>query len=422
MNKSGTSVFTLVRGLLLPGNIRILAFTSMMTGIYVSLLNTILQPFVVQYLGFDVAILGVLVAVGARPSGLASSMIQPFAGALADLLGRRRLIFVGSAVGVLSMVSFFAAAETRSLVPLSLGYFFLGLSLLGNPASQAMIAETVAMEPGRVNVAYSVVFFFSALPGAVIPFFVGYFVSSVGYAILFGASAFLEAANLFVLFPQLRETRPPPGMGDGIAPHRFSLSQSVRLPRSLIRIFIPFAMDAFCFGVGGSIVYGMWSDYFGFTQGEIGLIYGVFSVSIVASQYFATRLLIVAGIRKTLAFSEFLTVVVLLSWLLDPVLPLLLVTSVVFGLSVATWVPAVSSLLMANAPVEERGSVLGKLAVFRGLIAFPAPILGGLIYGAYGYYLPVFLSVVGESITVVAILRLIPETSKPSVRAGPAQV
>ena len=396
---------------MVPGNIRILALASMLTGTYVSLLNTILQPFVVKYLGFDVAILGALVAVGARPSGLASSIVQPFAGAMADLIGRRRLILLGSAVGVCSMASFLLAAETRSLAPLSLGYFLLGLSLLGNPASQAMTAETVSMDPGRVNVAFSLMFFFTSLPGAVIPFLTGYLVSTAGYALLFAASAILEAVNLLALFPALRETRPTTGdPTDRASWPGFSLRNAVRLPPGFVRLFAPFAMDAFSYGLGGAIIYGMWTVTFKFTQDEIGIIYGTFCVAIVATQYFATRLLVAAGARKTLAFSESLTVVVLLGWILFQGLGPLIIISIVFGVSVATWVPAVSSLLMAASPIEEKGSIGGKLAAFRGLIAFPAPIIGGLVYSAYGFYVPLFLSVVGESITTAAILRLLPDS------------
>jgi MFS family permease len=413
LSKPRTGVFTETRQLLAPGNIRIIAFSSVLTGSYLLALNTFLQYFVVIYLGFSGTILGALVAIGARPSGLASSIIQPFAGHLADILGRKKLMLLGSAVGVCSMASFAFAALTRNILPLSMGYFLLGLSLLGNPASQAMVAETVAMDPDRMNIAYSVLFFFTSLPGVIVPFLVNYFVSSVGYAVIFAVAAILEATNLLVLFPRLRETHSLPQAGDGIrTARRFSFRESVRIPRSLIRIFVPFAMDAFSFGVGGSIVYGMWAKSFGFSLEELSLIYGVFAVSIVVSQYFATRLLLAMGTRRTLAFSEFLTVVVLLGWLLVPQLLPLLVISVVFGFSVDTWVPAVSSVLMAAAPVEERGSVGGKLAFIRGLIGAPAPVLAGLIYSAYGYYVPIFLSLVGESITTVALLKLLPEPNR----------
>ncbi len=412
MSKPTSSIFTLARGLLIPGNIRVLALTSMMTGIYVSLLNTILQPFVVKYLGFEVATLGILVAVGARPTGLASSIVQPFAGYIADLLGRRLLIVVGSAVGVCSMISFLVAAATHSLMPLAIGYFLLGLSLLGNPATQAMIAETVAMDPGKVNVAFSVVFFFTALPGAFIPFAAGALVSSLGYGILFGAAALLESANLVVLISQLNETRLHSQEYSSAPKSRFSLRQAVRVPPGFLRLFTPFAMDAFSFGLGGAIVYGMWTKQFGLTTDDIGLIFGTLSVSIVVSQYLATKLLLRAGTRRTLAFSEFLTVVVMLGWFLAPTVPALIFLSVIFGFSVATWVPAQSSLMMTAAPVEERGSIWGKLAAFRGLIAFPAPIIGGFLFESFGYYVPVSLGLIGEIFTTLAILRLIPKDTR----------
>jgi DHA1 family quinolone resistance protein-like MFS transporter len=407
MSRSSGSLFTLARGLLVPGNIRVLALTSMITGIYVSLLNTILQPFVVKDLGFGVAILGVLVSIGSRPSGLASSVVQPFGGALADLLGRRLLIVLGSGVGIGSMAAFLLAAATHELLALSLGYLLFGLSLLGNPASQAMIAETVAVDPGKVNVAFSVVFFFTALPGAFIPFAAGYLAASLGYVALFGMAALLESANLVIMIAKLKETRSKSSLGDSPATG-FSLRRAVSIPPGFLSIFAPFAMDAFAFGIGGSIIYGMWARAFGFTTVDIGLIFGTLSVSVVASQYLATKLLIRVGTRLTLAFSEFLTVVILFGWLIAPALPVLLLLSVVFGFSVATWVPALSSLLMVSAPVEERGSIGGKLAAVRGLIATPAPIIGGLLFSVYGYYVPVLLSLVGEVITTVAILRLLP--------------
>jgi MFS family permease len=380
----------------------------MLTGAYVSMLNTILQPFVVKDLGFSVAILGILVAVGTR-TGLAGSIVQPFAGYLADLLGRRLLIITGSAVGICSMISFLIAALVHSLLPLSIGYVLLGLSLLAYPASQAAIAESVSMDPGKLSVALNVVFFFTQLPGAFVPFAAGFLVVSVGYVFLFVASAFLESVNLVVLLTQLKETRTSTGSGQ--IQHRldeFSLRRVIQVPREFTRLFTPFALDAFSYGLCGSIIYGMWTVHYGFTPEDIGLVVGAFSASMVASQYAATRLLLRVGVRKTLATSESLTVVVLAGWLLTSSLPTLMLIGAVLGVSAATWTPAQYSLILTLAPADERGSVSGKLAAFRGLIGFPAPIIGGLLFSAFGYYVPVSLGLVGEAFTTVAILKLLP--------------
>jgi len=406
LSRPWSGVSALARGVEFQGNVRLLALTSMSTGTYVTMLNALLQPFVVKSLGYSVLILGILVALGGRPSGLASSVIQPFAGRLADLFGRKPLIVAGSVVGICSMVSFLLAATTRSLLPLALGYAFYGLALLGYPASQAAIAESVAMDQRKLKVAFSLVFFFTYLPGVVAPGIGGFIATTFGYAVLFGAAALLEAGNLIMLTSSFRETR---RSKDGaIDPSGFSVRQALRIRPDLRRIFIPFAMDAFSFGLGGSIVYGLWSSAFGFTATNIGLIAATLAASIVVSQYLATRILIRAGARRTLAFSEFLTVVVLAGWLISPTVPAAILMALIFGFSVSTWTPSLSSLLMAAAPVEERGSVSGRLAAFRGLVGTPAPFIGGYLFTVLGYYPPLVLSLVGEAITTVAILKLLP--------------
>ena len=400
---SGMSAFA--RGVEFQGNVRVLAVTSMSTGTYVTMLNALLQPFVVRSLGYSVFVLGMLVALGARPSGLASSVIQPFAGRLADLFGRRPLIIAGSVVGICSMLSFLLAAATRSFLPLALGYAFYGLALLGYPASQAAIAESVAMDQRKLKVAFSLVFFFTYLPGVVAPGIGGYVAAAFGYAVIFGAAALLETANLLLLVSSFGETRRPK---QGGRPAALSVRQVLRVPPELRRIFVPFAMDSFSFGLGGSIVYGLWSSAFGFTATDIGFIAATLAASIVASQYLSTRILLRAGARLTLAFSELLTVVVLAGWLASPTVPAAVLMAVVFGCSISTWTPSLSSLLMGAAPVEERGSVSGRLAAFRGLIGTPAPFIGGYLFTALGYSIPLTLSLAGEAITTVALLKLLP--------------
>ena len=406
MSRPWSGVSALARGVEFQGNVRVLAVTSMSTGTYVTMLNALLQPFVVKSLGYSVLVLGVLVAMGARPSGLASSLIQPFAGRLADLLGRKPLIMAGSAVGILSMAFFLLAATTHGLLPLALGYAFYGLALLGYPASQAAIAESVAMDQKKLKVAFSLVFFFTYLPGVVAPGLGGYIAATFGYAVLFGAAALLESANLLLLVSTFKETR---GRQAGPSPsHGLAVREVLRIPPDLRRIFIPFAMDAFSFGLGGSIVYGFWSSAFGFTATDVGLIAATLAASIVASQYLSTLILLRAGARRTLAFSEFLTVVVLAGWLLSPTVPAAILMAMIFGFSVSTWLPSLSSLLMAAAPVEERGSVSGKLAAFRGLVGTPAPFIGGFLFTFLGYYPPLMASLVGEAVTTVALLKLLP--------------
>ncbi|MDA4125411.1 MAG: MFS transporter [Thaumarchaeota archaeon] len=403
----GLGIYSLARGLLLHGNIRVIAFTSLLTGVYVSVLTAVLQPFAVLGLGAGLFTLGLLQSVGGRPSGLASSLVQPFAGYLADTIGRKRLIVAGSAVSICSMLSFLEAALSHSLAALALGFVLFGLSLMSSPATQATIAESVAMDPAKMATAFSVVFFFGQIPG-VFAAVGGFIADSLGYYVIFGAAALLESANLVLLLKLLKETGESRPLRDSGRRRRFSLRGAVHLPPSQLRIFAPFAMDAFSYGLAGSIIYGVWAKRFGFTNSDIGLIVATLSVSTLVFQYPATRFLRRVGPRTSLVFSEALTVVVMSGWLVSTSLPVFILLAVVFGVSVATWVPALYSMIMSSAPPEERGSVGGKLAAFRGLIAVPAPIIGGYLFSAFGYYLPVALGLFGEVLTTMALLKLLP--------------
>jgi len=115
----------------------------------------------------------------------------------------------------------------------------------------------------------------------------------------------------------------------------------------------------------------------------------------------------------------------MLGWYFANTIPFFILLSVVFGVSVATWVPAQQSITMTASPPKERGSLGGKLAAFRGIVAFPAPILGGVLYEEYGYQAPSLVSFALVVLTLVMIIRFLPELQTEVVRSetsvGPAK-
>src|SRR2546430_8199268 len=71
------------------------------------------------------------------------------------------------------MASFLAAAVTHAWPLLIPGFLLLGFSLLSSPASQAILAESVRMEPRKMGIVFSWVFFFNSIPGALMAFVAG---------------------------------------------------------------------------------------------------------------------------------------------------------------------------------------------------------------------------------------------------------
>src|SRR2546425_9393163 len=120
-------------GLLMHGQVRVLALTGLLTGTYVSMLNTALQPFALS-LGLGLTSLGFMQALGNRVGGFSGAIIQPFAGRLADTHGRRKVVIGGSPVSISSMGPFFVPALPPRRAPLIPGVLFLGVFVLVRPA------------------------------------------------------------------------------------------------------------------------------------------------------------------------------------------------------------------------------------------------------------------------------------------------
>jgi MFS family permease len=407
MHNSTRSIFSVSREVLLDRNVRVIAITGLISGIYVGMINTVLQPFTVS-LGLSLAGLGLLQALGGRFSGLAASLIQPFAGHYADVYGRKTVIVFGSVVTVASMFFFLLAAVTRNWLVLTAAYLLFGLSMLGSPASQAVVAESVGLDPARMGVAFSALFLLSTISSTITSFAGGVLADAIGYYTIFAVAVLLESVDLFLYLRELREPTSAGGSRD--ADRRFSLRSAISLPRGLIGFFAAFAMDSFAFGITASIIYGMIFDRFRYSNTEIGLIVGTVSLATILAQYPATRLLLRVGPMISLAISEFLGAILMLGWYFADSLLFFVVLSVVFGVSVATWVPAQSSITITVSPPGQRGSLGGKLAAFRGLVAFPGPIIGGVLYGTFGYPAPPLASFCIVIVTLVMIVKFIPRT------------
>ncbi len=52
---------------------------------------------------------------------------------------------------------------------------------------------------------------------------------------------------------------------------------------------------------------------------------------------------------------------------------------------------------------------MGRLSAFRGLIGFPAPYIGGLLYDRFGFQAPILANLVGVVIALVAVVVAVKE-------------
>jgi MFS family permease len=149
---------------------------------------------------------------------------------------------------------------------------------------------------------------------------------------------------------------------------------------------------------------GLLSKTYGFTPFQLGLIASVGSATWAISQLFIAHQVDKRGTVPFLITSEMISVVVIIGWLLAKSYTAFLAIQTLWGLAVSTWMPAFLAWLANSVPEKQRAEEMGRLGAFRGLLSFPAPFVGGLLYKAFGFKGPMLANLFG-AVLVVVILR-----------------
>jgi MFS family permease len=181
-------------------------------------------------------------------------------------------------------------------------------------------------------------------------------------------------------------------------------------PESHLRgFYVAIVVDTFAWGLGFSILYGMLVRSFGFSTYELGLLSATVSVAWGVTQIPFGKLMDRYGRKLFLLVSEAFGIVSVFGWLLSSSFGHFVVLQIPFGISIASWVPTVSAFLADNVSREGRAEAIGKLQAFRGMLAFPAPYIGGLFYDAWGYRAPLLLNLLGSVVAFALLYVLVRE-------------
>jgi MFS family permease len=382
-------------------NVRVISVTNLLAGTYNNLLQVVLQPFVVRLAG-SVVTLSILQAFSNRLGGIVGALAQLAGGHLTDRWGRKPVMVLGSAFTMASLSLFLATAITGWWPLLVPAFGFLGLGLVRDPASQSTVAESVEVH-GRA-MAYSKALFFLIVPAAVMAFVGGVLADRFGYAVVFGLSLALEAANFALFALVLRETLRVRNA------EAWSVRRAFRLREPAVKgLLIVTAADSFVWGISLMIVYGMAVTEFGFTNADIGLIVGVWALVFAGAALPVGKLVTRFGSRGMILISESLGLPIFAGWMLARTPTDFVLVSVLNGLTAAAWVPAWQTMISNAVPDTTRGIAIGQVTAFRGLLAFPAPLLGGLLYDELGYAAPLAASFAGVIVVMALIVRFLRE-------------
>ena len=380
-------------------NLRVLAAMSFLRGAHNSIYNALWQPFAAS-LGASASQIGLLGAL-AGMNGLIATLLQPLGGRLADRLGRKPVI-IAAGLGTLIAYALLEIAGLAKLFPVfAVGILFIGVAGISRPASSSMTAESARTE--RHASTFSLMMTVSLVPGIIAPALGGALADKAGYIAVFPIMLALEAAAMILLWRFLRETNAP-------QTERASKSFLELLvpPRQLIPFYGAIAGDSFAWGMGFGILSVMLVKTLHYTNEQLGIQASVMSLSWALMQYPIGRFVDKRGTKKMMVFSESLGPLLMLIWMMQPRFEIFVASQVLFALTAATWVPVTNTYLTRSVLPADRAEAFGRANLFRGLIAFPAPWIGGMLYEWGGMTVPLAANLIGSvcvTLWMLAFLR-----------------
>jgi MFS family permease len=387
-------------------NLRTIVAKSILSGMSSSMTRTVWQPFVLS-LGAPMSTLGMLESLGGL-RGLLPAPLQYIGGWLSDRLGRKPFIALGNLSGLLAVCLVVLAGTTQAWWWLLPAVILLGSIQIADPAQQSLIAESTPVD--QRGMAYSILIVSWIAPGIFAPTFGGFVAGRWGFVPVFLIEIVLYAAGLLLVLRFLRESLKA---ANHSRVSREKLKQAlfgmVVPPRNLRGFYLTMAVDTFSWGLGSALLFGMLTETYGFTTLQLGIMSSIQAITWAFSQLPIGKVIDRRGCKPLMVLSESMGIPIVGGWLFSTSFPSFAVLQAFFGLMAATWVPAQTALLANSVPEHQRGEAMGRLAVFRGLLGFPAPFIGGLLYDHFGFRAPLLGNLVGVFISVALLILAVKE-------------
>lgn len=392
-------------------NIRVLAARTFLRGMRDSVVRLVWQPFVLS-LGASMPFLGFLESLGGL-GGIVTTLVQPLSGRLSDYWGRKVFILFSSVFATVALSIYMLAGFTDNWYLLIPGVAILGLSFACRPAEDSMTAESVGVA-GRA-MAYSLVMLSGALSGVFAPLLGGFVADRWGYIVVFLMGLALDVVALVLVASLLKETLASQSRRPVAFDQLKGVFGGILVPPGKLRgFYIALAVDAFAWGTGWGILYGLLSEVYHFTASQLGIMSCLSSVGWAVFQMPVGKLVERYGCVKSLILSEAGGVILAAGWLHATTFQTFALLQILFGFSIATFLPATMTWMANSVPKDKMAEEIGRLNAFRGLVGFPAPYIGGLLYEAFGFRGPITVNLIGAIIVVILLATLVREPAMDS--------
>jgi predicted MFS family arabinose efflux permease len=333
-------------------------------------------PFMSLYLtrerGMDAATAGMILGIYAG----AGMVAGPVGGELADRVGRRATLLLGTSLAAASMVALGLARSLSALVALAalLGFF----TELCRPPLQAAVADVVPPED-RAR-AYGLLFWAINLGFSMAAVLAGA-VASHSFTLLFVIDAATTLLFGVLVLGGLPDTRPPGGRGQAGHPLR-----SMLLPfrDRAVQVFAAIQLPVLLVFQQFTVAYPLDMRARGLSHATIGTLLALNGITIIVVQPLVLRALGGLNRARVLALAAVLVGVGFGIPALGGGVAVYATATLVFTLGEIAFAIAIPSLLADLAPAHHRGSYQGAFQLVFGLAGMAAPAFGSLVLAEAG--------------------------------------
>lgn len=339
---------------------------------------------------------------------LASLLIFPIAGFIADHSGRVKLIITA---GYLSALTYLFHIFANNWIMLAIGNFIGGMIVFHFPAQSALMADSLSPEQRGIGIATA-----STIPGAVAvvaPYFAGYLIDKMGidmamrylYTILL--VCYITSATIQMKF--LRDTVERSGLSLNLSKLKTLMKKSYHstaeilkwMPTNLRALALIILLSFTANAMSGPfwVIYG--TQVIGLSASEWGLLILISSAVRIALSIPAGATVDRFGKRKTIMFSFLIIIPLILTFIHAKSFMGVLIILIMLSMANAFLFPACSALMADIVPRDVRGRVM--VAMGRGTLMinpgrggtggpsmgfiFTIPVMCGSLIGGYIYSL-----------------------------------
>ncbi|MEM2906481.1 MAG: MFS transporter [Candidatus Odinarchaeota archaeon] len=378
--------------------ISIILLISFIGGLVINMQYISWELFAISTFGVSMSVLGIITSLGE----LGYSLIHPLTGKLSDIRGRKIILALSSIFFIIGASMLAIVFNFIFLIPAVI-IFRIG-SAIFDPGFYAAVDESVLAE--RRGRGFGLNFSMRVGGGVLAGILAGLIGLNLGYPILFVVIDGISAILLLVVIlfkPVNNQSTDTVSTVNSVSKAKIDGDNRIRL-----RIYVIGAMDAFSWATFYPIFTGMLNIHLHLNLLQIGFANSLqlllMMIILPLFGLFSDRY----GRKKFFILSEGLGVFTILGFLFSTNYTSILLLQLPMAAVGATYVVSFYPLLMDNTPYTRRAEIIGWATAIRGLTAFPAPFIGGLIFDILGYEATLLTSTILVVLTLSLIFSLLP--------------